>query len=294
MTILVGHSPHNEDLGALDLACQLGRSDGSAVQAVTVVPQGWPTPVAGDTDREYRAWAAREGELATATAAAYLAEHGDVPARTSWTAGPSVPSALLDAARAERADMLVVGSGEEVAHGQIGLTSKTDRILHSSTVPVAVAPRGYQAGPGSTVRRITLAFRGDTATWSLLEQVATIARRTEASLRVVTFAVRARTMYPPRVSGAEDMVLAAWVEAARREQVRVEEHLREEGFSDEDLRLEVAVGRSWGGAMDTLDWGRGDVLVVGSSSTHRMSRVFLGSSASKILRHSPVPVVVVP
>jgi nucleotide-binding universal stress UspA family protein len=133
-----------------------------------------------------------------------------------------------------------------------------------------------------------------TATWSLLDQVATIARRTHAALRVVTFAVRARTMYPQLVSGAEDMVLAAWVEAARGEQARVRAHLREQGFTDEDLTLEVAVGRSWGGAMDTLDWDRGDVLVVGSSSTHRMSRVFLGSSASKILRHSPVPVVVVP
>jgi nucleotide-binding universal stress UspA family protein len=55
----------------------------------------------------------------------------------------------------------------------------------------------------------------------------------------------------------------------------------------------VAEGRSWGGAMDALDWGRGDLLVVGSSSTHRLSQVFLGSSAAKVVRHSPVPVIVV-
>ena len=40
--------------------------------------------------------------------------------------------------------------------------------------------------------------------------------------------------------------------------------------------------------------GRGDVLVVGSSSIGPVARVFLGSRAAKIVRHSPVPVVVVP
>lgn len=292
MSVLVGYSPHREDLGALDLACKLARSDRTDVTALTVVPQGWPTAVAGDTDREFEHWAAEEGARAAAAATAYLAEHADVPSRALWVSGRSVPPVLLEHATAESTDLLVVGSGEEVAHGQIGITSKTDRLLHSSTVPVAVAPRGYQAGPGSRVRRITLAFRGDDPTWALLRQVAQIALRNSASVRVVTFAVRGRTMYPPRVSGAEDMVLRAWVETARAEQVKAREHLVELGIPTPELH--VAVGRSWGVAMDSLEWDRGDVLVVGSSSTHRLSRVFLGSSASKILRHSPVPVVVVP
>lgn len=291
MTIVVGYSPHREDLGALDLACLLARSDRTDVLALTVVPQGWPTAVAGDTDREFQRWSAEEGATAAAAATAYLQEHDDVPSQARWVSGRSVPPVLLEHATDDV--IIVVGSGEEVSHGQIGITSKTDRILHSSSVPVAVAPRGYQAGPGSTVQRITLAFRGDDPTWSLLEQVAKIVLRTSASLRVVTFAVRARTMYPPRVSGAEDMVLRAWVESAQAEQARAREHLHELGITT-GLELQVAIGRTWGVAMDSLDWVRGDVLVVGSSSTHRLSRVFLGSSASKILRHSPVPVVVVP
>jgi nucleotide-binding universal stress UspA family protein len=36
------------------------------------------------------------------------------------------------------------------------------------------------------------------------------------------------------------------------------------------------------------------VLVVGSSSIGPIARVFLGSRASRIVRHSPVPVIVVP
>lgn len=294
MTLLVGYSPHKDDLGALDLACQFARSDRVSVHAVSVVPQGWPTAVAGGTDREFEQWAAEVGARSAAVGAEHLATHGDVPSDTAWVGGRSVPQALLERAKALGANLVVVGSGEDVGHGQIGITSKTDRMLHSSDVPIAIAPRGYQAKPGSTVDRITLAFRGDDATWSLLDQVAQIARRTRASLRVVTFAIRSRTMYPGRVSGAEDMVLAAWVEQARAEQAEADEHLRGLGFTDATFGLEIAVGRSWGGAMDSLDWGRGDVLVVGSSSTHPLSKVFLGSSAAKIVRHAPVPVVVVP
>ena len=36
------------------------------------------------------------------------------------------------------------------------------------------------------------------------------------------------------------------------------------------------------------------MLVVGSSSASLMSRLFLGSNGAKILRHSPVPAIVVP
>jgi hypothetical protein len=46
--------------------------------------------------------------------------------------------------------------------------------------------------------------------------------------------------------------------------------------------------------MDGLDWHRQDVLIVGSSPTGAFSRIFLGSSAGKIVRHASVPVIVVP
>jgi nucleotide-binding universal stress UspA family protein len=51
---------------------------------------------------------------------------------------------------------------------------------------------------------------------------------------------------------------------------------------------------TWTEALEDATWMDGDVLVVGSSMTGPAARVFLGSRASKILRHSPVPVVLVP
>ena len=49
-----------------------------------------------------------------------------------------------------------------------------------------------------------------------------------------------------------------------------------------------------GQAFEDVGWQEGDVLVVGSSALGPIAQVFLGSRATKILRHSPVPVVVVP
>lgn len=295
MTILLGFSPHQDDPGALELACQLARSDRDQVHAVTVVPRAWPTAVAGDTDRDFRIWAAEEGEESATLARRLLAEHPDVPSEASWCSGRSVPQTLLDRAEELHASAIVVGSGDEGPHGRISLTSKTDRLLHSSDVSVAVAPRGYQAGPAARINRATLGFRGDDATWSLLDRVAEICGRTGASLRLVTFAVKGRPMRPTTVSGAEEMVHAQWVRQAEAEQVEALGQLRALGFSEDRVSNEIAQGTSWGRAMDRLDWNRGDVLVVGSSSSsHLLTRVFLGSSAAKIVRNSPVPVIVVP
>jgi nucleotide-binding universal stress UspA family protein len=49
-----------------------------------------------------------------------------------------------------------------------------------------------------------------------------------------------------------------------------------------------------GEALDDVASVDGDVLVVGSSTHGPMAQVFLGSRASRIVRHPPVPVVVVP
>ena len=61
-----------------------------------------------------------------------------------------------------------------------------------------------------------------------------------------------------------------------------------------ELEAVVGSGESWDEALEDVEWRDGDVLVVGSSAHGAIARVFLGSRASKIVRSSPVPVVVVP
>lgn len=293
MTYVVGYGTHKDDRDAIELACDLAASLAEPVVAVSVVPQGWGTPAAAGTDREYGQWAAAEGVKAAALATADLARHPSVDASAVWVAGRSVPQTLLEQAAEQDASMLVVGSGGDAEPGRIRLTSKTDRLVHSSTVPVAIAPRGYRAAGG--VRRVTVAFRDDDASWSLLTRVAEIAQRASAQLRVVTFLVSpTRRPVTSAVTHAETQVIDLWAVQAASAQAAAEAHLHSMGFTSDTVRVQSAHGADWATAVASVDWVEGDVLVLGSSSSHRLAQVFLGSSASKIVRHSPVPVVVVP
>lgn len=291
MTYLVGYSPHKDDSCALDLACQFARSESSTVHALTVVPRGWETVAGSATDGDFEAWASEEGEASAADALARLAKHADVESTATWVTGRSVPSAILQYADQLDASLIVVGSGVDGPAGQITMTSKTSRLLHSSAVPVVIAPRGYLPQPGSRIKRVTLAFRDDDATWDLLERVAEICRRVGAELRLLTVALKHRTMVTSGVRHNEALVYANLLSQVGAAQAEAIEHLAGKGVPATTV---VAEGSSWPDALQSVPFDDGDVIVVGSSSTHRLANVFLGSSAAKIVRNSPVPVVVVP
>jgi nucleotide-binding universal stress UspA family protein len=56
----------------------------------------------------------------------------------------------------------------------------------------------------------------------------------------------------------------------------------------------VAAGDSVEDAVNALDWAPDEVAVVGSSRLARKHRLFLGSTAQRMLRVLPVPMIVVP
>lgn len=296
MTILVGFQPGKDDRSSVELAATLARSSGEDLLAVTVVPASWPTPVAGHTDREFEQWSAERGEKGAAEAQALLAERcPDVSALARWVAGRSVARALLEEAAAVKAAMIVIGAGSAGSYGHVHLGSTGDRLVHSSHVPVAIATRGYSASEHGRVRRVTCCFAGHDGSRRSLLHTAAICSDIGASLRVATFAVRGRTMYPSSVgSGVEDMVLEGWVAQAGKAQQEAIAGLASSGFASAGVEAAVSIGRTWASAIDRLPWERDEVLVVGSSSPGFVERLFLGSNASKIVRRSPVPVVVVP
>ena len=295
MTIVVGFPPRRDEWSSIELGATLARSSGDDLVVVTVVPSVWPTPVAGHTDREFEGWAVEQGTAAVTEANAILTEVcPEVAAVARWTPGRSVASVLLEQAEEVAARMIVVGSGSTGSYGRVHPGSIGDWLLHSSHIPVAVATHGYVASELGRVRRVSCAFRGDERSLRTVERTAAICADIGASMRLVTFAVRGRTVYTAGVGAhAEDMVLEHWVTQATAAQENALRMLKESGDAPE-VESVVEAGRSWGAALDRLDWDRDEVLVVGSSSAGLFERIFLGSNASKIVRHSPVPVVVVP
>jgi nucleotide-binding universal stress UspA family protein len=61
-----------------------------------------------------------------------------------------------------------------------------------------------------------------------------------------------------------------------------------------EATVEVAHGRSFEEAVDSIDWLDGELVIIGSSRLGQKRRLFIGSTANKILRALPVPMVVVP
>jgi nucleotide-binding universal stress UspA family protein len=58
--------------------------------------------------------------------------------------------------------------------------------------------------------------------------------------------------------------------------------------------VELVTGNGWDKALDAADWHDGELLAIGTAPAGGIARVFLGSRGSKILRHSPVPVLLLP
>jgi nucleotide-binding universal stress UspA family protein len=93
---------------------------------------------------------------------------------------------------------------------------------------------------------------------------------------------------------ADGSLVRAWIAEIQAAQQGALERVRDLPSVPPDCEAAVGRGETWEDALEDLEWDCGDVLVVGSSSVGPVARVFLGSRSSKIVRHSPVPAVVVP
>jgi len=282
VTTVAGLTPGERGDAALHLAAMVARSNGDDLAVVVVVPTPWP-PNPYRADVEYLE--VQEEQARRALAQATEIAGPDLAVRCRLHRARSVSSGLLEVVAEESASSVVLGSASSGVLGRVSLGGIADRILHSSEVPVTLAPAGFTTAPGARVARVTVAYGRADRDSDLLGTARSVADRIGASLRVACFAVR-----PPDVrggsieTGAEDLVVAEWRRAVVAEIADT---------AGAGLETVVGQGNSWGEAVADVSWADGDVLAVGASSSP-VSRFFLGSHASKILRHAPVPVTLVP
>jgi nucleotide-binding universal stress UspA family protein len=292
MTVVVGYLAGKSGTAPLHLAVGAARTLRTSLTVATIVPKPWTTPSPARVDAEYAAWAdelaadsAREAqrELALIDTSLEIGYHSH--------AHRSVSGGLTEVVTELDADLLVLGSSSNGQLGQVVVGSTADRLLHSSPVPMAIAPRGYRSPRGGRLTRITCGYPGTPESVAAVRRIAEMAKQLEVPLRVITFAVRGRTMYPPEVGlHAEDSILAEW-ESQAAEMLAA---LKTDGVLDDDVALQVVSGNDWGQAIDDAEWQDGEILALGTSPRGGIAHVFLGSRGTKIMRVSPVPVLVLP
>lgn len=292
MTIIAAFPHGKRDRSALHLAATIARSNGAAVRIVSIVPAQSRSFIASGSDLQLAAWSRERGRKAVAEAQRAAADIcPDIETEAVAVQARSRGKGLIAEAIDHDASMIVLGSGTEGARGRIRVSGTSDRLLHSSPVPVALAPKGYQSAPGSVIGRVTCSFRGDER---VLAQTAELSESVEARLRVATFGVSGRTVEPEWVE--ENSRRADYVREVKAAQAAAIKGVDEVDSGEARTPVEeaVGIGKGWKSALSALDWVTGEVLVLGSSADGPKSRVFLGSNAAKIIRHAPVPVVVVP
>jgi len=291
MTVLVGFRPGESSADALALGAVLARSSGQPLALAAVVPQAWPAPSMARIDAEYVGWSAEHAAAALEEAKGRI--EPDVEVSCHRVAGRSVSSAVLELARSLGVSIIVLGSAPETALGRITVGSAANQLAHSSEVPLALATRGFggadHGSGGARVSRVTCAFAGTPDSAVVVREAAALAGRLGAELRVLTVGLRNPPMIPPEVGlDAEDEVLAQW-----REQMAV---AQKQVLADLDVPAEaqISVGDDLHAALVSAGWAETEVLALGSSAPGPLARVFLGSRATKFVKHSPVPVVLLP
>jgi nucleotide-binding universal stress UspA family protein len=155
VTTVAGLTPGERGNAALHLGAMVARSNGDDLAVVVVVPTPWP-PNPYRADVEYLA--VQEEQARRALAEATKIAGPDLPVRCRLHRARSVSSGLLEVVAEESASSVVLGSASSGLLGRVSLGGIADRILHSSEVPVTLAPAGFTAPPGARVARVTVAY----------------------------------------------------------------------------------------------------------------------------------------
>ena len=294
MTVVVGVAPGHPSGAAVALAALLARSTGLPLVVAAVNSIAWPprSPLSA-VDGEYRRFVAEQAEAALDAARALVP--ADVDASYRVHGAPSARRGLLEVCEEVGAQRLVVGAKDEGPRDEITLGSVATGLLQSAHVPVAIAPRGYAAAAGSRLERVTAAYSGSETSAELVLGAAAIAAEAGEGIRIASFHTRPRAFVTARVGQAvEDQIVAEWEQRIREDIAELREGVERLARRPASVEVTVGAGSGWHEALRSIPWRDAEVLVVGSSSLGPLARVSLGSHAVKIVRHSPVPVVLVP
>ncbi|WP_067825390.1 universal stress protein [Nocardia inohanensis] len=214
---------------------------------------------------------------------------GDVKAEGHISFHESFAAGLIDEVARLDALAIVVGAAGDGLIGRHAIGSVASELLHSAPVPVALAPRGTRNSPVTAVREVTCAI-GDRPGADLLFELAVRASAAAGTpLRLVSLI--ALDAHAPR--RRDDTPESVRERALAHAELTLEEAKAAlpEGFP---VTAMTADGSSVEAAVNRLDWHDGDLIMVGSSRLAQPRRLFLGSTAAKMLRVLQVPMVVVP
>lgn len=283
MHLTVGYlaTPTGDD--GVALAAALAATFGAEVDVVLVVREELPDGHPGRA--EYQQLLVNKGEGWVARAIAKLADRG-VAADSTVLVGESFAETLIAFAEEKSSDLIVVGGARDGFFGGHVIGSVAGALLHCSPIPVALAPRGYADDPDDKITEVTAAVPTKPGADNPLPFALTLASAAALPIRLLSLV--SLENIDPELSTNE--VREAQIAAAEENLIVAARSVPE----SPDIQSLVADGSTLESALKKLNWGDGDILLVGSGRFAAPRRVFLGSTAARILAGVDAPVIVVP
>jgi nucleotide-binding universal stress UspA family protein len=285
MKLVVGYLATPGGADAMALGVRLARTLGAEIEVCIILQADRAMSTVART-ADYKGVLADQAQKWLGEALASVPD--DVTARSHVTFYDSFTDGLIRETARLEADLIVVGGSGGGLAGSYSLGSVVNELLHSAPVPVVVTPRGTRDSKIERVREVTCAIGERQGADLLLEKAVRFSKAAGTPLRLVSL-VALDPMFGT-LRGDDEAVRERALTHAR-EVLETARTSLPEGFSVTATAVE---GSTVEDAVRKLQWHDGDMIMVGSSRLSAPKRLFLGSTAAKMLRVLDVPMMVVP
>jgi len=287
MRYVVGYIPNRCGEDATNLAVSLARARQAQLDIVVVLPAQKVSYDMYSPDQAFHSHLESQGREWLDEALKNVPK--DIKTTGRIRHAESIAEGLIEDATdpdaGDEAAAIVVGASHRGLRGRITVGSIADGLLHASPVPVALAPSGYASQDAIT--RITCATGTRQGADALLDAAIEGVAARRIPLRLMSLVAL----------GKDNLSVEhgqAVVDSAQRHAETLAQKARQSLPEDIDVTSVVGRGGSTQEAVQSLDFSSSEFVLVGSSRLAHSKRLFLGSSANKMLRALPVPMVVVP
>lgn len=272
MRYVVGYTENDRGQDALELATSLALTQSAGIDLVTVLD--WPQDGSS-------APGGRRAQDALDRAKDSVPDGVEVTTRVRLA--DSFAQGLLEAADDVDAGLIVIGASSNGLLRRYTVGSVANAVLHSSKVPVALAPRGYRHR--ATFTRMTCAVGDRPGAEGAIDVAIESAARRGLPLRLVSLVA---------LDVQESSDSGEAINQAHQHAHSVLARAVGQLPDGHETSIIVAHGRTIEQAIDGIEWDPGELVIVGSSRLAQHRQIFLGATANKMLRALPVPMVVVP
>lgn len=278
-TLVVGYTTTHAGADAVALGARLARAIGGRLELVMVLPE---RGVAVPLDSGYEHLVHDRAQVWLDKVSGQIPD--DVPHGTKTRYAEDPAGGLMAAVTETDADYLVVGAADGSLRGRFTLGSVTNKLMHAATVPLVLAPAGSDAVE-APLSRVTAGVGTNRDARALVDATAALAGAAEVPVRLVS-------LLALDLPAGVDAQVARLATGAHTDELLAQVHAQLP--DDLDVWAGAVEGDSIRAVVNQLDWDPGEVMIVGSSRLARPRSLFLGSTAARILRELPVPMIVIP